>query len=47
MPPGNPANSMFVHQISIFRDGLAEKGKLRFDMQHLKSRHRRLKHEAF
>jgi hypothetical protein len=38
---------MFVHQISIFRDGLAEKGKLRFDMQHLKFRHRRLKHGTF
>ena len=43
----NSAQPIFVNQGSICCDGLAEEGKNYFERQHIKFRHRDLKHGAF
>ena len=43
MSNGDFAQPMLAHQRSIFRDGLAEAGKVKFGRQHLKFLHRQLK----
>lgn len=43
----NSAQPMFVNQRSICCDGLAEEGRSYFWRQHIKFRHRRVKHGTF
>jgi hypothetical protein len=47
MPPGNLANSMFVNQTTISRDGRAERRRCKFGRHHPKFRHCGLKHGMF
>ena len=47
MSNGDFAKPMSAHQRSIFRDGVAEAGKVKFGRQHLKFLHRQLKDATF